>query len=125
MPTVLVVDDTASIRFLIRTNLELAGYTVIEAEDGQYCLDRLDGADDLPDLITMDIMMPRMDGITAASRIRSNDRFDAIPIVMVTTQGLQSDMNRATAAGVDAYLTKPFEPDELVATVERVLGSHR
>lgn len=125
MPTVLVVDDTPSIRFLIRTNLELSGFEVVEAEDGQHGLEVLAAMAPGPDVITMDLMMPRMDGVTAVARIRADHRYDDVPIVMVTTQSLQSDINRAEAVGVDAYLTKPFEPDELVATVERVLGSRR
>ncbi|MFH7323735.1 response regulator [Aeromicrobium sp. JJY06] len=122
-PTVLVVDDTASIRFLIRTNLELAGFDVIEAEDGQDCLDTLRDLETLPDVITMDMMMPRMDGVTAIMRIRSNQRYAGIGLVMVSTQSQQIDLNRAAAAGVDDYVTKPFDPDNLVETVRRVLQS--
>ncbi|WP_255467035.1 MULTISPECIES: response regulator [Aeromicrobium] len=124
-PTVLVVDDTASIRFLIRTNLELAGFDVIEAEDGQDCLDVLAGLETLPDVITMDMMMPRMDGVTAITRVRANPRFARVGLVMVSTQSQQIDLNRAAAAGVDEYVTKPFDPDTLVATVRRVLESRR
>lgn len=122
-PTVLVVDDTASIRFLIRTNLELAGFDVIEAEDGQDCLDVLRDLETLPDVITMDMMMPRMDGVTAITRIRSHERYSGIGLVMVSTQSQQIDLNRAAAAGVDDYVTKPFDPDNLVETVRRVLQS--
>lgn len=122
-PTVLVVDDTASIRFLIRTNLELAGFEVIEAEDGQDCLDVLRDLETLPDVITMDMMMPRMDGVTAITRIRSHERYSGIGLVMVSTQSQQIDLNRAAAAGVDDYVTKPFDPDNLVETVRRVLQS--
>jgi len=122
---VLVVDDTASIRFLIRTNLELAGFDVIEAEDGQDCLDVLAGLESLPDVITMDMMMPRMDGVTAITRVRANPRFAGVGLVMVSTQSQQIDLNRAAAAGVDEYVTKPFDPDTLVATVRRVLESRR
>ncbi len=124
-PTVLVVDDTASIRFLIRTNLELAGFDVIEAEDGQDCLDVLASLDKLPGLITMDMMMPRMDGVTAITRIRADARYAGVGLVMVSTQSQQIDLNRAAAAGVDDYVTKPFDPDTLVATVRRVLESRQ
>lgn len=124
-PTVLVVDDTASIRFLIRTNLELAGFDVIEAEDGQDCLDVLASLDELPGLITMDMMMPRMDGVTAITRIRADARYADVGLVMVSTQSQQIDLNRAAAAGVDDYVTKPFDPDTLVATVRRVLESRQ
>lgn len=124
-PTVLIVDDTPSIRFLIRTNLELAGFDVIEADDGQDCLDVLARLETLPDVITMDMMMPRMDGVTAIARIRADPRHEGIGIVMVSTQGQQIDLNRAEAAGADEYVIKPFEPDVLVETVRRVLESRR
>ncbi len=121
-PTVLVVDDTASIRFLIRTNLELAGFNVIEADDGRACVELLATLEQLPDLITLDMMMPRMDGLTAATEIRQNPAYDSIGLVMVTTQGLQADSDKAAAIGVDAYVIKPFEPEVLISTVEQVLN---
>ncbi len=124
-PTVLVVDDTPSIRFLIRTNLELAGFEVTEASDGQDCLDVLAGLETLPDVITMDMVMPRMDGVTAIARVRAIPRYAGIGLVMVSTQSQQIDMNRAAAAGVDEYVVKPFDPDVLVETVRRVHESRR
>jgi CheY-like chemotaxis protein len=117
VPRVLVVDDTASIRFLIRTNMELAGFDVDEAVDGADCLEFLRTADVLPDAITVDVMMPRLDGIATVSAIRADPRTAHIAVVMVTTQGHPADIQRATQAGVDAYVTKPFDPDALIATV--------
>lgn len=125
MPTVLVVDDTPSIRFLIRMNLELAGIDVIEAEDGQECLDMLAELEPLPDLVTIDMVMPRLDGISAISKIRAEERYEQLPIIMVSTQGQQIDLNRAKAAGADDYIIKPFDPDELVATVQSMFDSRR
>ncbi|MET0448889.1 MAG: response regulator [Aeromicrobium sp.] len=122
MPRVLVVDDTPSIRFLIRTNLELAGFEVDEAVDGVDCLDHLARAEEPPDVITVDVMMPRLDGVATVSAIRANARTRHIAIVMVTTQGHPADIQRATQAGVDAYVTKPFDPDFLVLTVRNVMG---
>jgi len=122
---VLVVDDTPSIRFLIRTNLELAGFEVTEASDGQDCLDILAAAETLPDVVTMDMVMPRMDGVTAITRIRANPDYAGIGLVMVSTQSQQIDMNRAAAAGVDEYVIKPFDPDVLVEAVRRVHESRR
>jgi CheY-like chemotaxis protein len=118
VPRVLVVDDTASIRFLIRTNMELAGFDVDEAVDGADCLELLRGATRLPDAITVDVMMPRLDGIATVSAIRADPRTQQIAVVMVTTQGHPADIQRATQAGVDAYVTKPFDPDSLIATVQ-------
>lgn len=121
MPSVLVVDDTASIRFLIRTNLQLAGFDVDEAVDGADCLHILAHCDVLPDLITVDVMMPRLDGMATVTAIRADERMRGIGVVMVTTQGHPADIQRAKQAGVDAYVTKPFDPDFLVETVAEVL----
>jgi CheY-like chemotaxis protein len=125
MPRVLVVDDTSSIRFLIRTNLELAGFDVVEAVDGVDCLEHLAHAETLPDVITVDVMMPRLDGVGTVTSIRANPRTRDIAVVMVTTQGHPADIQRATQAGVDAYVTKPFDPDFLVLTVRDVLSRAR
>lgn len=124
MPTVLVADDTQSIRFLIRTNLELAGFDVEEAVDGLDCLEKLrESADrgDLPDVITVDVMMPRQDGISTVHAIRSDPRLRHLGVVMVTTQNHPADIQRGVKAGVDAYVTKPFDPDFLVSTVRDVI----
>ena len=121
MPRVLVVDDTASIRFLIRTNLELAGFEVEEAVDGVDCLEFLSSAEVMPDLITVDVMMPRLDGVATVAAIRADPRTAHIAIVMVSTQGQPADVQRGVRAGVDAYVTKPFDPDFLVLTVNNVL----
>lgn len=119
---VLVVDDTPSIRFLIRTNLELAGFEVDEASDGVECLEYLRSAERLPDLITVDVKMPRLDGMQTVVAIRAEQRFDPVRVVMVTTQGHPLDVQRGRQAGADDYLTKPFDPDELVATVRKVVA---
>ncbi|MET1062971.1 MAG: response regulator [Aeromicrobium sp.] len=127
MPKVLVVDDTPSIRFLIRTNMELAGIEVEEAVDGIDCLAVLRTMDVLPDAITVDVMMPRLDGVATVTAIRSDPRLRDIAVVMVTTQNHPADIHRATQAGVDAYVTKPFDPDFLILTVRDVIdkASHR
>ncbi len=121
-PRVLVVDDTANVRALIQVNLELEGIEVHLAADGQEALDRVEGLE--PDLITMDVMMPRLDGLAAAARLKAGERTARIPIVMVTARAQAADREAGQAAGVDAYLTKPFDPDELVATVLRLLPPH-
>jgi len=125
MARVLVVDDTPSIRYLIRTNLELAGFEVDEAVDGTDCLEFLARATELPDAITVDVMMPRLDGVATVAAIRANPRTHGIAIVMVTTQGHPADIQRGLSAGVDAYVTKPFDPDFLVQTVGEVIDRER
>jgi CheY-like chemotaxis protein len=121
MPRVLVVDDTSSIRYLIRTNLELAGFEVDEAVDGVQCLEILGRLDVMPDVITVDVMMPRLDGVATVSALRADPRTRDIAVVMVSTQGQTADIQRATDAGVDAYVTKPFDPDFLIVTIGEVL----
>jgi CheY-like chemotaxis protein len=122
VPKVLVVDDTPSIRFLIRTNMELAGIEVEEAVDGVDCLDVLRTMEVLPDAITVDVMMPRLDGMATVTAIRSDPRLRHIVVVMVTTQNHPADIQRATQAGVDAYVTKPFDPDFLILTVRDTIN---
>jgi len=122
---VLVVDDAPSIRLLIRTNLELAGFDVEEAADGVECLTYLAETDTLPDVVTVDVMMPRQDGVATAAAIRSDPRTADIGVVMVTTQNLPADVQRGLNVGVDAYVTKPFDPDDLIATVNDVVNRRR
>ena len=115
---VLVIDDTEQIRHLIRVNLELEGYDVIEASDGQDALEMLrDTSQPLPDVITVDALMPRRDGWWTVSMIRSDPRLESIPIVMVTASVQRHHRAQAEQAAVDGFMAKPFEPDELLALV--------
>jgi CheY-like chemotaxis protein len=116
---VLVVDDTANVRALIQVNLELEGIEVHLATDGLEALEQVAVVG--PDLITMDVMMPRLDGLSAATALKAAEHTARIPIVMVTARAQAADRQAGQDAGVDAYLTKPFDPDELVATVLRLL----
>ena len=120
MTLVLVVDDQESLRQLIRVNLELEGYTVVEAADGVECLEQARRWH--PDVITLDVVMPRLDGLTVAAELNADAELAAIPVIVVTTSGRPADMVRARAAGVDAYLTKPYDPDELVQAVRALVG---
>ena len=119
-PTVLVVDDSDTIRSLIVLNLELDGFTVVQARDGQECLDVV--KDVAPDLITLDVAMPRRDGFSTVEMLRADPDTRHIPIVMVSARAQGSDLARGQEVGVDAYLTKPFEPEELVATVRSLVA---
>ena len=124
MPTslgrVLVVDDDDVIRQLITVNLELEGFEVATAVDGQDCLDRV--KDVRPDVITLDIMMPRLDGWEAASRLRADPATAGIKVVLLSARAQEADHERGSRIGVDAYLTKPFDPDELIEVVRRLAG---
>ncbi len=117
---VLVVDDDDVIRQLITVNLELEGFEVATAVDGQDCLDKVVDFD--PVVVTLDIMMPRLDGWEAASRLRSDPRTAGVKVVLLSARAQEADLQRGDRIGVDAYLTKPFDPDELIATVRRLAG---
>ena len=119
----LVVDDQESLRSLIRMNLELDDIDVVEAIDGRHGVELAEQYD--PDLVTLDLVMPRMDGLAAAAALRSDPRTQHAPLVMVTTSTSPAHLARARSIGVDAYLTKPFDPDELVRVVRELLEAGR
>jgi CheY-like chemotaxis protein len=112
---VLVVDDSEVIRELIAINLELEGFEVFTAIDGQDALDRVAAIQ--PHVMTIDVRMPRLDGISLVQTLRREPSTAHIRVVMVTASAQEAEVRRGEAAGVDAYLTKPFEPDVLVGIV--------
>jgi CheY-like chemotaxis protein len=116
---VLVADDSSVVRELIAVNLELEGLEVVRCVDGMEALERV--AEQRPDAITLDVVMPRLDGFAVVERLRADRSTAEIPIVIVTGRASAADLTRGEALGVDAYLTKPFEPSELVATVLRLV----
>ncbi|WP_413254033.1 response regulator [Streptomyces decoyicus] len=119
---ILVVDDNKVIRQLIRVNLELEGFEVVTAADGAECLDVVHHV--RPDVVTLDVVMPRLNGLHTAARLRSDPRTWDIPIAIVSacTQG---EVDNGETVGVDAFLAKPFEPAELVRTVGMLLREAR
>jgi CheY-like chemotaxis protein len=123
---VLVCDDTEQIRRLIRVNLELDGYDVVEAVDGMAALEMLqDLTQPLPDVITVDVVMPRRDGWWMISAIRADPRLAHIPIVLVTASAQDSDRAHAQRADVDEFVAKPFDPEELLNRIEDLAGGRR
>jgi CheY-like chemotaxis protein len=117
---VLVVDDDEVIRQLIAVNLTLEGFDVATAVDGQDCLDKVTAID--PDVITLDIMMPRLDGWMTASLLRRNPETSTIKVVLITARAQEDDKTRGKQIGVDAYLTKPFDPSEMIRVVRELAG---
>jgi CheY-like chemotaxis protein len=117
---VLVVDDSETIRRLIGMNLELEGFEVVTAADGQEALERV--GEVVPDAVTIDVMMPRLDGYDTVRTLRSDPRTQHLKIVMVSACAQADDVRRGLEAGADAYLTKPFDPDELVRTVRDLVA---
>jgi CheY-like chemotaxis protein len=118
VPRVLVVDDEAVIRQLIAINLELEGFEVHQAVDG---LDALARAGELdPDVVTLDVMMPGLDGWATARRLRADPATRRARIVLISARTRPADVERAREAGADAYVTKPFDPDDVVEAVRRL-----
>ncbi len=118
---VLVVDDSPAIRQLIRVNLELDGFEVMTASDGAECLEAVHTF--RPDVITLDLAMPRLDGLGAVGRLRLDTRTVHIPLVVVSASA--SACRRDLPHGVDAVLAKPFDPGELVRLVRRLWSEGR
>jgi CheY-like chemotaxis protein len=118
---VLVVDDDEVIRQLIAVNLTLEGFDVVTAVDGKDCLEKVVEAD--PDVITLDVMMPRLDGWVTATQLRRNPQTAGIKVVLITARAQEDDRSRGREIGVDAYLTKPFDPAEMIRVVRELAGA--
>jgi DNA-binding response OmpR family regulator len=114
--TILTADDDPQLLRLVTRNLQLEGYEVISASDGQQALEHIESQ--MPDLILLDVMMPRMDGFTVCQRVRE---FSSVPIILVTARGQDQDKIHGLDLGADDYLTKPFSVEELLARVRAVL----
>ena len=112
---VLVIDDSQTIRRSAETLLNAAGYAVVTAADGYEALARV--VDETPDLIFIDIMMPRLDGFQTCALIKANPRYAATPVVMLSSKDGLFDRARGRLAGADDYLTKPFTRDELLGAL--------
>ncbi|MEV6766123.1 response regulator [Streptomyces sp. NPDC051105] len=119
---VLVVDDNKVIRQLIRVNLELEGLEVVTAADGAECLDVVHQV--RPDVITLDVVMPRLDGLRTAALLRADPRTHDIPLAIVSAC-TQYEVETGLDVGVDAFLAKPFEPSELVRLVRELMAHRR
>lgn len=120
---VLVVDDDEPIRRLIRLNLELEGFEVEVAVDGRECLTKVRTRP--PDVITLDLVMPTLDGLSTAARLRAAEHSRTIPLVLITGAATPRDRLRADEIGIEAVLAKPFQPADLVAAVRSVIGTTR
>ncbi len=125
-PLVLVCDDTEQIRRLVRINLELAGFDVEEASDGHEAMARLiDVENRVPSVVVIDSQMSPYDGWWAIAAIRSHHRLDQMPVLLVTANVAEHVGPETTIAGFDGVVGKPFDPDELVASVSRLAEGGR
>ena len=119
-PTILVADDEEDLRELVAYRLTRSGYRVIGAGDGQEALEL--AVERTPDLMVLDVMMPKLDGYELTRRVRAEAALRSIPVILLTARSQESDIDRGFEVGADDYLKKPFNPDELVARVRAVLG---
>lgn len=117
---ILIVEDNPQNRYLVSFLLEQQGYELSIAEDGAQALEMLEG--DAPDLILMDMQLPKIDGYEATRRIKANERLRDIPLVALTAHSMRRDEQRAIDAGCDEFITKPVDADGLLALVSRLLG---
>ncbi len=120
--TVLIVDDSSSLRSLVKMALVRAGYLVIEGADGKEGLIQLDKAGKVH-LIVSDVNMPNMDGITFVKQVKQHPKHKFIPVIMLTTEDENAKMQQAKAAGARAWLVKPFNPPELLDAVSRLAAA--
>jgi two-component system, chemotaxis family, chemotaxis protein CheY len=117
--TIMTVDDSSSIRQMVNFTLSHAGHQVIEAVDGKDGAAKLDGRK--IDMIITDLHMPNMDGIRLIREIRSHEHYRYVPIIMLTTESQDEKKLEGKAAGATGWIVKPFQPDQLLAVVKKVL----
>ena len=117
---VLICDDDAAILRVIEVNLQVEGYEVLLAHHGEEALEV--AAAEHPDLIILDIMMPRLDGYQTCERLKASDDTKDIPVIFLSAKAQQSDIDKGLAYGVVDYVTKPFDPNDLIEAVERQIG---
>ena len=117
--TVLIVDDSASLRKVVCIALEGAGYSVIEGVDGKDALTKLDGQK--INLIVSDVNMPNMDGITLVKEVKRLPNYKFTPIIMLTTESEESKKQAGQAAGAKAWIVKPFQPEQLLNAVSKLI----
>jgi two-component system phosphate regulon response regulator PhoB len=118
-PTVLVAEDEGALVTLLRYNLEREGYRVVEATDGEEAL--LLAAEEKPDLVLLDWMLPQLSGIEVCRRLRAKPETRNVPIIMLTARGEEADRIRGLNTGADDYITKPFSMTELLARLRAVM----
>jgi CheY-like chemotaxis protein len=116
---VMACDDDHVIRGLLEVNLEMEGYDVVTACDGQDALDKI--REHAPDLILLDVMMPNLNGWQVAEALQADEATRGIPIVFLSARAMETDVQRGTGLGAAAYVTKPFDPIDLMELVAQLL----
>lgn len=118
--TILTVDDSPSVRQLVKLTLDGGGYGVVEAGDGQEALDKAKGL--VADMVVTDLNMPRMDGLTLIRELRKLPSYRGVSILFLTTESDEEKKKEARAAGATGWIVKPFKQDQLLAVVKKVIG---
>lgn len=121
--TILVVDDSASVRKLVELTLRRRGYSVISATSGIAALATLAETETEPDLILLDVMLVALDGFQLCRAVRNHPRYTDVPIVILSGREGAADRQAGIDAGINAYLTKPFKPDMLLSVVQEQIAS--
>ena len=117
---ILICDDDPAILRVIQVNLEVEGYDVVTAHHGEQALEVAHA--EHPDLIILDIMMPRLDGYQTCEQLKAADDTKEIPVIFLSAKAQASDIEKGKSFGVEEYLTKPFDPTDLIDVVERLLA---
>jgi len=118
--TIMVVDDSSSVRQMMSFTLENAGYEVVEAEDGEEALKKLLDSKNI-NMIVTDLNMPNVTGLELIRSVRSNSEFKYIPIVVLTTEFHDAKKKESKKAGATGWITKPFKPDQLIGVIKKVI----
>ena len=118
--TIMTVDDSASLRQMVSFTIKQAGYDVIEASDGQDALSKINGSQ--INMFITDLNMPNMDGIELIKNLRSNSDYKFTPIIMLTTESQDTKKQEGRSAGATGWIVKPFQPEQLIAVIKKVLG---
>ena len=121
LPTILIADDDPVIQKLLAVNFEMEGYRVVTASDGAEALERV--ASDHPDLAVLDVMMPRVDGLDVVRALRADPATCTMPVILLSAKAQAVDINRGLEAGADIYVTKPFDPAELLDKAAGLIGT--
>ena len=117
---IMTVDDSVSVRMMVGYTLREAGYEVLEAEDGQEAYHALDA--ESVHMVIADVNMPKMNGIELVKKLRLHPRHRFTPVIMLTTESLESKKQEGRDAGATGWIVKPFKPDQLLTVVRKVLG---
>jgi len=116
---ILLVDDETALVDLMKIRLEANGYDVLTAGDGQLALDKARA--DIPDLIILDLMLPKIDGYQVCRQLKSDEKYKHIPVLMFSARAQEADKKNGEEAGADGYIVKPFDPPALLSKIKELL----